>query len=45
MLLGAPFGLLLSFIGLLRDRTKTAARLGLLISGGLVALFFILRLC
>ncbi len=42
---GTPLALLTSFAGLLFDRTKLAAILGLLLSGALIALFVLFGLC
>ena len=40
-----PLALVLSLIGLLFDRNKIPALIGLVIGGGVAALFFIKALC
>ncbi len=41
----APAGLILSLLGVILNRDRLAAVLGLVISGAMVALFFIATLC
>jgi hypothetical protein len=42
---GTPLALLLSLIGLLFDRNKRPALIGLLIAGSVAAIFFTMALC
>ncbi len=44
-MVGAPLGLLLSLVGLLVDKRKSAAIVGLVIGGSMVVLFLVLTLC
>lgn len=44
-MLGTPLGFLLSLIGVFVDKPKKAAVAGLLLSGGVLALFAVLVLC
>ncbi len=44
-MLGTPLGLLLSLIGLLFDKKKAPAILGLVLGGAVVLLFFIVAMC
>jgi hypothetical protein len=41
----APAGLILSLLGVILNRDRLAAVLGLVISGAMVALFFMATLC
>ena len=41
----APAGFILSLLGIVLNRARLAAVLGLVISGAMVALFFIATLC
>ena len=43
--MAAPLGFILSLIGLLVDRDKKAALVGLAASGLLVAFFFLVAIC
>jgi hypothetical protein len=42
---GAPLGFILSLLGIIRDRDRKPAVVGLIVSGALVALFFLTALC
>ena len=43
--MGTPLGFILSLLGVILNRDRLAGVLGLVISGGLVALFLLTRLC
>lgn len=42
---GTPLGFLLSLIGVVIDKNKRPAIIGLIASGSVIALFFVLTLC
>ncbi len=44
-MLGTPLGVLLSLVGLLVDKRKSAAIAGLVVGGGILVLYFTLALC
>ncbi len=44
-MLGTPLGVLLSLVGLLVDKKKSAAITGLIVGGSILALYFTLALC